>query len=116
MGDIEPTAAIPAPVIALPAEIDFCNADRVRAQLAAASTSGAKVIIADMSGTTFCDSLGIRVLVQAWRQTSANHAELRLVAPGRHVMRIMEVLGLEKALPIFPSLEKALDGADAAEM
>lgn len=113
MPDTEPTAAVAAPVITLPAEIDIANADSIGVRLADACASGAKVVIADMSATTFCDSLGIRMLVQAWRQATDNDTELRLVVPCIQVLRVMEVLRFEKLLPIYRNLEQALAGPGA---
>jgi hypothetical protein len=43
----------------------MANADRVGADLEAAFGPGVGVVVADMSGTRFCDSLGIRALVMA---------------------------------------------------
>jgi anti-anti-sigma regulatory factor len=42
-------------IVALPAEIDLSNAEQVYDQLAAALASGAAVVIADFTGTRFCD-------------------------------------------------------------
>ncbi len=42
-------------IVALPAEIDLSNADQVYDQLYAALVSGAPVVIADFTGTRFCD-------------------------------------------------------------
>jgi anti-anti-sigma regulatory factor len=69
MTDTEPvTPAQPQPVIVtLPAEIDTANADSVCTQITAKFASGARVVIADMTATTFCDTSGTRALVLACR-------------------------------------------------
>jgi STAS domain-containing protein len=46
-------------VATLPGEIDMANAYRVGADLDAAFGPGVGVVIADMSGTRFCDTSGI---------------------------------------------------------
>ena len=59
-------------MVTLRAEIDMANADRVGADLEAAFGPGVGVVVADMSGTRFCDSLGIRALVMAYRWAKAS--------------------------------------------
>lgn len=102
-------------VVTLPVEIDMANADCVSEQIAAAFATGPKAVIADMTVTTFCDSIGIRVLLLAHKRASVNGAELRLLRPCHRVLRIMQVLGVDAVLPIYHSLERALAGGGEAE-
>jgi anti-anti-sigma factor len=101
--------------VTLPAEIDVTNAERVGADLRAAFAPGVTVVVADMTATTFCDSLGIRALVRAHQRATASDAELRLVVPSARVMRLLAVLGLDGLLAIHPSLQEALPAEPAAE-
>jgi anti-sigma B factor antagonist len=64
-----------------------------------------------MTATTFCDTLGISMLVRACRQAAAHGGQLRLLMPCPGVLKVMDVLGVDAVLPIYQSLEKAL--ADA---
>ena len=102
-------------VVTLPVEIDMANADCVSEQIAAAFGPGPKAVVADMTVTTFCDSVGIRVLVLAHKHAAANGAELRLLRPCHRIVRIMEVLGVDAVLPIYHTLEQALAGGGEAE-
>ena len=102
-------------VVKLPAEIDVANADQISGQLAEAFAPGPRAVIADMTATTFCGSIGIRVLVLAHQQAAANGAELRLLRPSLHVLRVMEVLGVDAVLPIYHSLAEAAAGRRATE-
>src|SRR2546423_7869011 len=77
-------------------------------QLAAALTPGTRVVIADMTAITFCDSAGIGTLVRAHKQATANGAELRLLLPGPNVLRVLAIQGLETMLSVCNSLEEAL--------
>lgn len=112
MTDTEPvTPAQRQPaVVALPAEIDIANADSLSAQIAAQFAGGARVVIADMAATTFCDTSGTRALVLASRHATAVGAELRLLRPSPRVMRVWKILGVDAALPIYHSLDDALTG------
>jgi len=88
----------------------LANADRIGEQLAAASAPGVRVVIADMTATTFCDSLSIHMLLRACRRATANGAELRLLLPCPRVLTVMKILGVDAVLPIYLSLEQALAG------
>jgi anti-sigma B factor antagonist len=104
-----------AVMIALPAEIDMANADRISGQITAALARSPGTVIADMTATTFCDSIGIRVLVLAHRQAAANGTELRLLQPSPRVLRVMELLGVDAVLPVYHRLDEALTGPGATE-
>lgn len=110
MVDVEPVALAQGQlvIVTLPGEIDVANVDSVGRQLAAAFTPGVRVVIADMTATTFCDTLGISMLVRACRQAAALGGQLRLLMPCPSVLKVMDVLGVDAVLPIYHSLEKAL--------
>jgi anti-anti-sigma factor len=99
-----------APVVTLPAEIDMANAGAVGEQFAAALAPGVRVVIADMTATTFCGSAGLNTLIRAHKRATANGSELRLLLPCPNVLRIMKIQGVDAVLPIFFSLEEALAG------
>ena len=61
-----------------------------------------------MSQTRYCDSSGARSLLLAQDSAIRNHAELRLVIPSTAVLRMLSVLGVDRFLQIYPSLEMAL--------
>jgi anti-sigma B factor antagonist len=113
MTDTEPVtpARVQPVVVTLPAEIDMANADAAGEQLAAAFAAGV-VVIADMTGTTFCDSTGVRMLVQARQQAMANHTDLRLVVPHAYVRRTLGRMGVGELLSIYLSFQEALTRQD----
>ena len=99
---------LPPVIIALPAEIDMANADRVGQQLGSALAPGVTTVIADMRATRFCDSSGISVLVRAHKQATANGTQLRLVVPSAAVLRILTLVQMDHLLLISPTLSQAL--------
>jgi anti-sigma B factor antagonist len=109
MADIEPvTPAHATPVIVtLPAEIDMANECGAFQQLDCALASGALVVVADMTATRFCDSMGLRALVLAHKQAAAQNAELRLVITSAEVRRVVAITQLDTVLRIYPSLDAA---------
>jgi anti-sigma B factor antagonist len=110
MVDVEPlsrTQGQPV-IVTFPSEIDMANADSIGGRLAAAFTPGVKVVIADMTATTFCDTLGISMLVWACRMAAAHGGQLRLLLPCPYVLKVMDLLGVDAVLPVYHSLEQAL--------
>ena len=102
-------------VVTLPAEIDITNADRIGEELSSAIARGAGIVVADMTGTRFCNSSGISMLVLAHRQAAANHAELRLVVLSAVVLRALKLVRMDCLLPIYPSLAATLTPEAAPE-
>ena len=95
-------------VVPLPAEIDIANADRVDAELNAAFGPGVGMVVADMSGTRFCDTSGVHALVMAHKRAQASGTGFRVVVRPGEVRRILEILGLDRVLAIYPRLDLAL--------
>ena len=98
-------------VVTMPAEIDAVNADAVREAVFAGASHGAAVLIIDMGATTFCDSAGVRVIVDTYNQAAATRTRLLLVAMA--VRRILTLSGVDQLIPVYPTLEAALAAAPA---
>lgn len=107
-------AAARLTVVRLPAEIDPANAHRVGEDLQAAFATGATAVIADMTATRFCDSLGFRTLLLARKRAVSKGAELRVV-PSAAISRVLAVLDPDGWLAVFPSLDQALAAAAAMD-
>jgi anti-sigma B factor antagonist len=102
-GDVPPTAVVP-----MPAEIDVANASRLAAELDAAIKPGVTTLVIDMTRTTFCDSLGVKVIARARGRAVAEGVDLRLVTASPQVLRILAVTGLDTAVRVCGRLEDAL--------
>jgi anti-sigma B factor antagonist len=103
------------PVVTAPPEIDATTAGQLRMVLLRAAARRHAAIVVDMTGTRFCDSAGLAVLVRAHRRAVADDGELRLVIPaGSAVSRIFAVTGLDRVIPLFGSLDEALPVIPAA--
>jgi anti-sigma B factor antagonist len=97
------------PVVAAPAEVDITTAERLRALLLKAASANHPTIVVDMTGTRFCDSSGLTVLVRAYRRAVAEGGELRLAVPaGGPVRRILALTCADRLIPCFVNVEDAL--------
>jgi anti-sigma B factor antagonist len=102
---IEATPAI----VVLPDEIDVTNAGEVLAKLADALAPGPSLVIADMTSTVFCDTSGVRALVDAYDQAVTDEIGFRLaISPEGSVRRVLELTGIIRMLPVYESLDEAI--------
>jgi anti-sigma B factor antagonist len=95
-------------IVAMPEEIDITNAEDAGAGLRQAIGHGTAVVIADMTRTVFCDSSGIRILLEATERAAEAGAGLRVVVESPAVLRILRTTGVDQLLRIYPSLQAAL--------
>ncbi len=96
------------PVVTAPEEIDITNAPELRSALVEAAARGHGTLVADMTGTQFCDSSGLHTLLAAHKRAQAEGGELLLVIPAAPVLRIFAVTGIDRIIPNFTSLDQAL--------
>jgi anti-sigma B factor antagonist len=102
--------AAPA-VVVLPVEIDVTNSELALGLLSAALDLGVPLVIADLTATSFCDTSGVRALVQAHEQAGLRGRQLRLAVPmGGSVRRVLELTGLGRRLNVYPGLDEAIAG------
>lgn len=98
-------------VVTTPEEIDISNAGLLREALASAIASGQPLIVVDMSGTEFCDSTGLNVLIRGLGQAQQAGVELRLVMGGAGLQRVLTVTGVAGMFRIYDTLGQALEAA-----
>src|SRR5438046_10537396 len=103
------------PAVPAPAEIDVTNADWLRSVLLEAACRGHGTFVVDMTGTQFCASAGVAVLVRAHNRALAEGGELRLVIPASaSVLRVFAITGIDQVIPNFADLDEALEPVPAA--
>jgi anti-sigma B factor antagonist len=98
-------------VVQAAVEVDATNAADLRAAIVAAIGPGAARLIVDMSGTEFCDSTGLNVLVRVHKRLEEAGGELLLVATQPTLLRIFKVTGMDTMFHLFASRDEALVAA-----
>jgi anti-sigma B factor antagonist len=99
-------------VLLLPAEVDISSADLLRDQLLGLINDGVAVLIVDMSLTTFCDSAAVGALITAHRRAGEAGVVLRLVAAQAGVLRVMTIIGVDRLIPVYPTVSAARSATD----
>jgi anti-sigma B factor antagonist len=65
-------------------------------------------VIADLSAATFVDVATLGLLEAAQDRFRTIRAELRLVCPDRHLLKILSLTGLDCVLDVFDTVGQAL--------
>ena len=109
-------------VVTLPAEIEqdsagmaldgidsvLDGAGSAYAALREAVASGVRVVVADLTGTTFCDYPGFRQLVAIHHLAATSDVQLRLAMPADGtVRRWLEFLAHHRLVRVYPGLTAA---------
>jgi len=96
------------PVVAAPEEIDMANAPELGSALRQAAADGSGTVVADMTRTRYCDSAAIHALLRVHKRAQANGGELLLVVPDAAVLRVFAIIGIDRLVANFTSLDDAL--------
>jgi anti-sigma B factor antagonist len=96
------------PVVTAPQEIDITNAPELRSALLQAAADGPGTLVADMTGTRFCDSSGLHTLLAVHKRAQAEGGELLVVIRSAAVLRIFAITAIDRMIPNFASLDEAL--------
>ena len=95
-------------IVELPDEIDLMNCEAIAVGLLTAVTVPG-LVIADMTGTAFCDSAAMRTLLAVHDRARSEGSVFRVaVSPGTSVARMMGLLGVNRVLSVYDSVEAAL--------
>ncbi len=94
-------------VVALPEHIDVTNATPVGAELRSVLSRGAKILIADLTGTSSCDQAGAEAVSRAYHQAVISGAQLRLAVSAPTVQHALGRTGIDRLVAVYPSLEAA---------
>jgi len=97
-------------IVTMPDEIDLTNSGHLNEQLAAVIAQSPETLTVDMTATTFCDSAGINVLARAHQLVTDNGGELRIALGRSPVARIIQLVGLDQIVPLYPDVQHSLDG------
>lgn len=90
-------------------EIDASNREWIATRLRTLVSNRSTALVVDLSATTYLDSAGIALLFELAVELRAHQQQLHLVvASGSPIARMVTLTGLDAAVPVHTSLEKAL--------
>jgi anti-sigma B factor antagonist len=96
-------------VVRVAGEVDMSHEAELRAELRAAVEADADGIVVDLTECEFIDSSAIRALLLSRDEMNSHHngESLAVAASSDQILRILGVMGLDKVLPIEPTVKQA---------
>ena len=92
-----------AAIVRVSGELDLAAAPQFEEALSSVRDAGGVAI--DLSGCTFLDSSGVRILAKAARETTERGARLDLVASDPAIVRVLEITNVDTMAPVHASLD-----------
>jgi anti-sigma B factor antagonist len=89
-------------------EVDVATTPELREVLVGLVGDGATRLILDLDGVDFIDSTGLGTIISALKRARTHGGDLRLVCTQARITRLFEITGLDKAVPLLPSLDAAV--------
>ncbi len=102
------------PVCALRGELDASNVDGVLERVVDFVDRDAPGVVLDLSGLSFLDSAGVRILFDIARRLRAHRQELRLAAPTNGIVqRVLTLTALGDVVPVDATVEESVRALEA---
>ncbi len=98
-------------VVSVYGELDVATAPELRERLIEQISDGHLRLVLDLDGVDVLDSTGLGTIVGALKRARTHGGDLRLVCTDTRIMRLFEITGLDKAVPLLPSLDAAVAGS-----
>jgi anti-sigma B factor antagonist len=89
--------------------LDLATATALRTGLAALARSH-RLLVVDLAGVSFLDVAGLEALIAGRRAARRAGGDLRLARPPTQPRLVLELTGLNRVLPPYASVARALAG------
>ena len=104
IGEGSLTRSRPQAVLALAGEFDAASASDAQKRMFGLDLRPGGRLVLDLSGLTFMDSTGIRMILRADEYARGHGARLVVVRPPGNVMRVLELVGLDEQLELVDAV------------
>ncbi len=100
-------------VVSLVGELDLSTIPRVESRLLDQLRTQSGVVM-DLTGLSFIDSSGIGLLIHAFHAAADEGRLHTVIAEGSQVERVLRLVGIDRALPLFSERSRALEALNGA--
>lgn len=104
-----------AVVFSISGDVDLANESSLRACLKTAMEAGKHLVVVDLKDLRYIDSSGIHALLDAHHIFARGRRSIVLAAVPPMVWRILKIVGLEQMIPVFPTVETAVESLRRGE-
>ena len=109
---VEPQARI----VAVRGEFDLHTASKASRVLSIASADPERVLVIDLTACTFLDSTALATIVGAARALTNGQMRIAIACqPGSNALAVLELAGIDRTIPVLPTVERALTAALATD-
>lgn len=88
--------------------LDSLVASELKAEFLILAQTDVEKLIIDLTDVEYIDSAGLSALLLARRQQAAHDGDVRLVGASEDVISLLELTQLDRALPVYGSVQEAL--------
>ncbi len=97
-------------VVTIYGELDVATSPQLRERLIELVNDGRARLVLALDGIDFLDSTGLGTIVSVLKRARTHGGDLRLVCTETRITRLFEITGLDKAVPLLPTLDAAVAG------
>ena len=107
--EIDSRAAEDVYFVRIAGEVDMSHEEELRSELRTAVAANARGIVVDLTECEFIDSSGVRALLLSREAQHPQEGSERLAvaASSEQILRILGVMGIDRVIPIRPTVEEA---------
>lgn len=91
-------------------ELDVATSPDLRERLIQLVSEGRTRLVLALDGVDFLDSTGLGTIISALKRARTHGGDMRLVCSEARITRLFEITGLDKAVPLLPTLDEAVAG------
>ncbi|HWL37562.1 MAG TPA: STAS domain-containing protein [Frankiaceae bacterium] len=94
-------------------DLDLATAPQLRQDLVDASTSDSTLVVLDLEGVEFLDSVGLSVIIGGHKRLQRRGARLHLAGPRSIVRRVLSLTRVDSLIPTYDTVADAESGCPA---
>jgi anti-sigma B factor antagonist len=94
-------------------DLDLATAPQLRQDLVDASTGSSTLVVLDLEGVEFLDSVGLSVIIGGHKRLQRRGARLHIAAPRAIVRRVLGLTRVDSLIPTYDTVADAESGCPA---
>ena len=94
-------------ILSVSGEVDVASAAQLRQRLVGLDEAGQRRLVLDLEGVEFLDSMGLGVLIGAYRRAAERGGVMAVVIARPAIRRVFDITGLTDVMPLYGSVEDA---------
>jgi anti-sigma B factor antagonist len=87
-------------LVTLTGELDLYASPFLEERVTALRAGGTRRVTVDLEAVTFIDSSGLGILVNLLKELRAEGGELTLRSPSAQTLKVLQITGLDRTIPI----------------